>query len=296
MRINWLVNEVFDGWEPDDTRLGGTEEGVMEWSKRLVQLGHGVTVYRNGRRPNLYVQDGVVYKPRGTYAKEAGDGVTINIKCPEVDPLEPTWYMTTETDATRHDLSKFEAVIWPSQWAVDNIPVNNKTVILPYGYDQTKISPAPKIPHTVLYASSPDRGLATLLEVWPEVVTAVPDAQLIVTYGAMNSDVPNAMFLGELNDEEMNLLYATSEIWCHPANGGELYGITGIKAQAAGCWPVYFPTMALGETVKFGTKSSKKTLAEDLIFALTHEHPLGELPIFPTWDSTTKQLLDILQT
>lgn len=261
MKINFLVNPVVGGWEPTDTRLGGTEESVVRWSEELASRGHKVWVFRNGRQDmNIYggkppaewayEHNGVHYWSRSYH--DGGDA-TINIKSSEIKPDKvPMFYLTNETDATRLDLSAYEAVIWPSQWAVDNIPVNNKTVILPHGYDSEKIKPGVKIPKQCLYASSPDRGLDYLLRVWPEVRKLHPDATLIVTYGAPAQPVDGVMFMGDVDEDTMNELYATSDVWVHPCSGGELYGITGIKAQAAGCVPVYFPMMALAETVKQG--------------------------------------------
>lgn len=270
MRINFLVNPVVNGWEPTDTRLGGTEESVVRWAEELAARGHKVQVFRNGHQwlaPTEY--NGVAYGPREMY--RGGGGVCINIKSSEVSPKEPTFYLTNEIDATRLDLSFYKAVIWPSKWAVDNIPVNNKTVILPHGYDSDKVKPGKKIAKQVLYASSPDRGLDLLLACWPSVYEAHPDANLIVTYGAPAQDIPGVTFLGEVDEDMMNELYATSDVWAHPCSGGELYGITAIKAQASGCVPVYIPTMALSETVKHGIVCNEFNFRDKLIQTLGDE-------------------------
>lgn len=255
MRINFLVNEVAGGWEPTDKRLGGTEESVVRWAKEFGRRGHTVYVYRNGRMSECDMgQNGITgpnvwFMERNGY--KGGGDICINIKSSEIAPKEPTLYLTNETNASDLDLSKYLGVIWPSQWCVDNIPVNNPNVfIVPHGYDHTKIYPKDKVQKRCLYASSPDRGLETLGMIWPSVVAQHPDAELYVTYGG-KLDAPNVIS-GEFTEEEMNELYNTSDLWLHPCNGGELYGITGIKAQAAGAIPVYFPTMALSETVKAG--------------------------------------------
>lgn len=295
MRINFLVNEVAGGWEPTDTRLGGTEESVVRWAEELAKLGHTVTVFRNPGDADLPMLGDVFYAPRNEYDNRRGVGVTINIKSSEVLPAEPTLYLTNETNASELDLSAYLGVIWPSQWADENIPVNNpRRFILPHGYDSSQIYPGEKIPKQCLYASSPDRGLDILLEAWPSVVAAHPDATLLVTYGAEPVDLPNVYFMGEVDEETMNDLYRTSEYWVHPCTGGELFGISGIKAQAAGCWPVYIPTMALAETVRFGTKSTKETFADDLIKALS-DRPTVPKMHFVDWKESTLRLLEIIQ-
>lgn len=297
MRINFLVNEVAGGWEPTDTRLGGTEESVVKWAEELTKHGHLVNVYRNGRTNERHIPFGnfPCYLPRDEEMRPAD--ICINIKSAEIAPKEPTLYLTNETNASDLDLSAYDGVIWPSQWAADNIPVNNDNVyILPHGYDPEQIYPDRKIRNQCLYASSPDRGLDILLEAWPKVVQVHTDAHLIVTYGALYREgLKNVFFMGDVAENEMSELFRTSEIWCHPCTGGELFGITGIKAQAAGCWPVIIPKMALQETVKYGTFSTPERYAEDLIKAL-YDHPQPPKTEYPTWESTTKKLLDIVQS
>jgi len=271
LTISFLVNPVVNGWNPADTRLGGTEESVVRWAEELSNRGHLVRVHQNGFEGS---HNKVAYYPRHKYLDHAHNGwanVCINIKSSEASPKEPTFYLTNETDATRLDLSAYEAVIWPSEWANDNIPVNNKTVILPHGYDSDKIKPGSKINKQVLYASSPDRGLDLLLACWPSVYEAHPDANLIVTYGAPAQDIAGVTFLGEVDEDMMNELYATSDVWAHPCSGGELYGITGIKAQASGCVPVYIPTMALAETVRHGVACDEFNFRDRLIQTLGNE-------------------------
>jgi len=297
MIINFLVNYVDGGWSPTDTRLGGTEESVVRWAEDLIKRGHGVNVYRNGGRSTVH--NGVFYSDRGLYA--GGGDITINIKSPEVEPLEPTLYFTNETDAGEKDLSKYLAVIWPSQWAEESIPVNNsRRFILPHGYDPKEIYPGEKITKQCLYASSPDRGLETLLRAWPKVYAAHPDATLKVTYGAPEYDFPGVEFMGVVDEETMNQLYRESDVWCHPANGGELFCITGIKAQAAGCVPVIIPTMALTETVRHGYISDERDYADTLIKVLGEPSDRTKIreslakESYMTWGDSTTRLLEII--
>lgn len=295
MLIDFLVNHIDGGWSPRDKRLGGTEESVVKWAEELYRRGHFVTVYMNGTGG---YKDGVTYIGRNVYNKYAKQAdVCINIKSSEVPPKVPTLYLTNEVDADQLDLSAYDGVIWPSQWAVDNIPVNNDNVfIVPHGYDETKIYPQRKHKNLCIYTSSPDRGLDTLAIIWPSIVDKHPDAQLIVTYGGPDLDLPNCV-ASEFTEEEMNELYRKADIWIHPANGGELFGISAIKAQAAACVPVYFPTMALSETVKEGIKCS---YGGDMYFRLVEilgdEEKKLEIRnklakhTFPTWVTSTDAL------
>lgn len=294
MTISFLVNEVRDGWSPYDTRLGGTEESVVEWSKRLKLKGQDVVVYQNGF---VGEYEGVRYKPQSEYKPQ---GVTINVKNSLVPPQEQTWYLTNEVDAGKLDLHEFTGVILPSKWALDNLRVYHSNIqILAHGYDQTKIFPHPKMPFTCLYASSPDRGLDELRSLWPQVVEQVPEAQLFVTYGGY-LDTPNTICLGDVDSETMNQLFNTTQFWIHPCTGGELYCISAIKAQAAQAIPIYYPTMALTETVRWGVRVHQDTLVRKLVNAMTDESYRREIIArlsmeeYPNWDTTTDHLLKIL--
>lgn len=307
MRVNFLVNEIAGGWEPTDKRLGGTEESVVRWADELVKRGHNVSVYKNGREYSLsemVFDNGATlnYYPRELYATHPPSDICINVKSFEVEPKEPTLYLTNEMDAFAHDLSKFNGIIWPSEWALENIPVNNPVrYVLPHGYDHTKIKYMMKRPKQCLYASSPDRGLETLEQIWPAIVEQHPDAHLFVTYGG-RIDVPNVT-CGEFTEEEMNHLYNTSEFWLHPANGGELYCISGIKAQAARAIPVYFPVMALQETVKAGIPcTDARDMYDKLVKILGDEDAKADerrkfqYLKYPNWQDSTTRLLEIIES
>lgn len=307
MRINFLVNPVTGGWEPTDARLGGTEESVVQWAEELARQGHTVTVFRNPGGEDLPMWGDVYYARREEYPNKRGQGVTVNVKSSDIKPIEPTIYFTNETNASDLDLSAYNAVVWPSQWAKDNIPVNNPNVhVVPHGYDPTRIYPGMKIPKQCLYASSPDRGLDVLLEAWPKVYEQHPDATLIVTYGGTGPVLPGVTYMGDLDETTMDELYCTSDVWCHPCTGVELFCISGLKAQAAGCMPVVIPAMALKETCKFGVMAdSPDTYAEMLTEALkpgftrdivrVNSPPVSNHD-YPTWQTSTDALLRVIES
>ena len=289
MKLNLIVNPVMGGWAPSSTRLGGTEESVVEWATRLKKRGHDVEVFHNGDHGRW---GDVPYRERIDYPTRvnSGGGLTLNCNYPDLAPLERTVYFNNLVHAGRLDLGQFLAVIHPSAWARDNLGVTHPhQEIVPHGFDRASIYPETKIPGTVLYASSPDRGLRELEEAWPQVVDECPHANLIVTYNGHLS-VPNFLALGDVSSDDMSELFRTCDVWVHPCLGGELFGITGVKAQAAGCWPVYYPTMALAETVQYGTRTDRRHLAEDLISAI-RSHPVVPKVRLVDWDEST----DILE-
>lgn len=301
MNIHFIVNpiEINGGWSPWDKRIGGSEETVVEVSKRLAK-SHIVKVFHNGQHGNY---NGVFYLAHEDY--KPGD-VTINVNFPEFKVEGKSIYFTSLLQ--NPNLDDYDAVVAISEYAKANTGLPKRTVVVPLGYDPEKIYPGKKIPKTCLYASSPDRGLDTLLQTWPKVHEAHPDALLIVTYGsgedfAKENYQDGIMFLPGVDEKTMSDLFRTSDIWCHPCNGGELFCITGKKAQVAGCIPVIIPVMALAETVERGFKTDKENYAKSLIevLSLSSEHKdkirqdIIKHANALTWQQTTDKLLSVIE-
>jgi glycosyltransferase involved in cell wall biosynthesis len=106
--------------------------------------------------------------------------------------------------------------------------------------------------------------------------------------------------MGDVDEETMNDLYRTSDVWCHPCTGGELFGISGVKAQAAGCIPVIIPTMALKETVKNGYFATRENYQDTLISCLDTDNTELRNKLsqehYVDWEESTRKLLEIIQT
>lgn len=290
MHVSFIVNPIYTygkgGWSPQSKRLGGSEEFVVEVAKRLAKK-HKVSVYHNGKHgtyDNVHYQSYNAFNP---------GGVTINVNYPEFKEGKNTIFWTS---LTKHpDLSHFKAVCYISAYALENTGIKHENVFwVPPGYDEAKIYPGNKMPKQCLYASSPDRGLDILLEAWPKVYEAHPDATLVLTYGA-EANLPGIINLGEVDNDTMNELYRTSQIWTYPCTGNELYCMVGIKAQAAGCYPLIIPHMALEETVLYGRTTDKEHFTEALIDLLDKNQFPEYHYKYPTWTDTTEKLLNVIQ-
>lgn len=150
----------------------------------------------------------------------------------------------------------------------------------------------------IIYTSSYDRGLQHLLEMWPDIRKAVPDAELEVFYGwqlfdKFYKDNPSSMMWkakivellgqegimkhGRLPQPELAKEMETCGIWAYPTHFGEINCISAIKAQAYGCEPVVISYAALQETVQYGRKVN------------------GDIYDQETKDEYKKQLIDVLQ-
>jgi len=297
--IAFICNPVFtyegEGWSPHDKFLAGTEESVREWASEIRKRGYKVTVYYNGE-PTTFKD--VDYKKYSDYVPHDKE---INVKFADFQHANDknVWYLTNETDIAKKQslVERFDGVIFPSKWALDNLGYVGKARIVPHGYNKDAIYADEKTKYQCLYASSPDRGFEELVRLWPEVVEREPRATLVVTYGIEPRDMPNTMFLGKVDDDLMNQLFRTSDFWLHPCLGGELFCMSAVKAQVSQAIPVVYPTMALAETVRYGIRCDKDNFVERLVDSMhdeRHQKILRyklQVEPFADWVESTERLL-----
>jgi len=127
------------------------------------------------------------------------------------------------------------------------------------------------------YSSSPDRGLAKLLDLWPEVRELAGGGELHVYYGFDNwkklsqlhesslhvrlqidrlearvKSAPGVVYHGRAGQDEVARSFLRSQLWLYPTDFAETSCITAMEAQAAGCKVVATRTGALPETAPLG--------------------------------------------
>jgi glycosyltransferase involved in cell wall biosynthesis len=125
----------------------------------------------------------------------------------------------------------------------------------------------------LIYGSNYARGLEHLLNSWPEIKKAYPDATLDIYYGwqtwglltpekekRMREQIASykdqgVTDHGKVGHEELNRAYEAASIWAYPCTAPETFCITALRAQLAGAIPVILEGTALPETVRFGYKT-----------------------------------------
>jgi glycosyltransferase involved in cell wall biosynthesis/2-polyprenyl-3-methyl-5-hydroxy-6-metoxy-1,4-benzoquinol methylase len=135
-----------------------------------------------------------------------------------------------------------------------------------------------KLPHHFIYASSPDRGLLKLLELWPRVLDLYPDATLSVFYGWKGASRLgdghadsnwNQRYLksrrryeelrhqkgvhevGMVDHYRVALEFQKAAAMLYPGDFHETFGTVASKAGAAGCVPVISDLAGLKESANF---------------------------------------------
>lgn len=285
LTIDLWCNFVAGGWSPLDLEsgLGGSEECIVLWSAALAARGHRVTVYHNPPRALDGVEHrGVSYRPHFRFDPDAPRDALVTWKSPH------PWALGAKAPRRIHWSSDVERP-WPArvQKTLDAFvcltPYHRSTMpwlpealaqVVPHGIDLGQLDQFRhvKIPGRALYASSPDRGLLTLLRDWPRIRLEHPGLSLEIVYGWQRFIACQAGHLearvfraamerlmgqegitwrGQVSRAEMAAAYWQAEYWLHPLNRAEseLFCLNALKARHCGALAVVNRIGALWDTV-----------------------------------------------
>lgn len=281
---------TFETWSPLNITtggLGGSEEAVVYLSRELVKQGWLVEVYNNCGAPGIH--DGVEYKNfwqhdqsteadifiawrNSEYVMHANKSARVFVWLHDRQKLE---YWTDER------VRRIEKAIVLSAYHREDLPFipDAQILISRNGIVPAHFAGASKINRDhmkCVYASSPDRGLDVLLELWPEIRAKSKDAHLHVFYGfsktydMLHRDRENMMqykehimkmleqdgvhYHGKVAHPELHDHFMSAGLWLYPTYFTEISCITAMKCQAAGAIPVTMALAALDETVQHGYK------------------------------------------
>lgn len=289
----WAEDEIalycgpgFEKWSPKsvDQGVGGSESAVIYLGKELAKLGYKLTVYGDpGEDEGEY--DGVTYLPFYKFNHNDSFNIFISWRQPGIAdlPLKTkqfhVWNHDIQNPAnyTPERVKRIDKVFFLSKWHRDNVKELPESQIFytANGLPDIKVKPTKRDPHKIIYSSSYDRGLEHLLEMWPKIRQAIPDATLEIFYGwsmfdfmAANNpprqmwkkqmdekmNQPGITHHGRVSHKELAEWYAKSGIWAYPTHFGEISCITAMMAQTYGAIPVVVNYAALRETVKHGVR------------------------------------------
>ena len=218
------------------------------------------------------------------------------------DPLVGTWHMASErsraltgfSGVLRPSLEKIEARIAVSEAARTTIVnhLGGDPVLIPNGVHVERYASAQ--PRDDLRApggtvsflgrlDEPRKGLPVLLEAWPQVVRARPDARLLVAgpgdiaeaQKGVPADVRDTIrWLGRISDHDKAVMLASSDIYVGPHTGGESFGIVLVEAMAAGATvvasdlPAFRAVLADGRAGQTFPTGDAPALADALVHLL----------------------------
>lgn len=290
---------TIEEWNPATAAakgIGGSETAVIEVSKRLAAMGHRVRVIADCGDEAVY--DGVLWQPH-IYMNEI-DGCDVAICWRDAYLTEfcrnakvrVVWAHDVRVANMTPERARWvDRVLGLSDWHCANLRSAHRlgtgqVTKTRNGIDTVRFVEWMRVglksgfvpdivrnPHRVIYSSSPDRGLAVLLDLWPRIRAQVPDATLDVFYGFGGLDdqvartgdqnlryyseslkrrmreLPGVTHHGRVDQRALAREMLASGVFAYPTHWVETSCISAMEAQAAGLRIVTTKLAALTETV-----------------------------------------------
>lgn len=288
-------------WGPDSPAMhgtGGSEEAAVYLAEALVARGYEVTVYAPtpGEDRPVRVASGVIWRPLEEFSPEIVADHLIFHRAPAMGSVAAfaakhlwTWhhdhFYSEEYWSKR--IARTTRHLYVSRWQrrmlEDLIGFETRGKVIYNGIPPKQLVRAKhrlgkheRNPHTAAYASMPSRGLDRLLDIWPEVVAAVPDAKLYLYYGmhtvrqlwrgahydvgallaalerqcARFAQEGSLVYRGRVGQNTLMEEFHQLGCMAYPSAFPEVYMIAGVRALAAGMKLVATNTAALPEIMQ----------------------------------------------
>lgn len=305
MRVSFYSPIAFEPWDwrnSIESGIGGSETSQVEMAWRLARRGHDVTCYAP------LPEDGP-REWRGTHwrmleeATFEDPGLWVLYRCPaELDKVTPApdrrfWLLWQDWDypgLSESRSAKVERHVTLCQWHARYMAARypylaGKIWITSNGLkrdllelvegdtrrwvsEEGEVISAAQItrdPHKIVFASSPDRGVARVIHAVSRAREVDPRVTLHVTYGFNNLDKiasfadtaatlrqqldqPWIVNHGRISQPDLYRLWLSAGLWVYPTTFHETSCITSMEAQACGAIPIVSPVAALAENVGWG--------------------------------------------
>lgn len=297
MKFIFISAPTFETWDwsnPDTVGIGGSETSHIEMAQRLAKRGHEVISYAPtpglGSDYHMDVMWRQFLQPEQVKWNAATD-VWVVYRAPELIDHIPEganiWLICQDVDyphLTKERAARLNRIValcethgayLQAMHPDTNVCVSSNGIKLALIEQIAKDQPE-RNPHRLMYASSPDRGLEYLLQIFPRAKEIVPDLELHTYYGFDNIekvvafygensrvgantaklrrflDQPGVIHHGRTPQPQLLQEWFKAGIWCHPSNFTETSCITCMDAQACGAIPLTSPVWAISENVQFG--------------------------------------------
>ena len=153
---------------------------------------------------------------------------------------------------------------WHKKLFATNYPMlQDKMFVINNGIILDKFTCNPvKIPNRFIYTSCSERGLERLLELWPQIVEKMPDAELCISsYNQFPSNdlefrlrdmmqkYEGVKHMGSLNKAQLYEMMASAEYWLYPTSFSETSCITAMEMLMSEVICIYYPVAGLVNTL-----------------------------------------------
>jgi hypothetical protein len=211
--IIYLTNLTSIVWDPTDTKLGGSEQAIVNLSLNFNKLNKKVCVYGNFEKNIIYnnveyvncnkfpfnrkIKNLILWRRHGLILLMKYDIKADNIILDFHDNFSYT-IMDLDSNELNNALKKINKIVFKSEYHkkcfieflkdknIENI-FNNNYIVIPNGIrieNFSKNDNITRIPYRFCYCSSYDRGLGDILmKIWPHIYNNYSTAELHVYYG-----------------------------------------------------------------------------------------------------------------
>ena len=184
---------------------------------------------------------------------------------------------------------------WHANEYIKRYPsLTNKTIIINNGID-TSVFPSTnsmsynnssrKQTNKFIYTSRTERGLARVLELWPQILLVMPNANLAIstyTKFPLNKEeeqlktiidqYDSITHLGQLNTEQLYNEMMTAEYWLYPTSWPETSCITALEMLMSEVICLYYPVAGLTNTMdSYGIQIQRGNEIETLTSLTTEQ-------------------------
>ena len=292
MQFNSYSNKTFEDWywdTPFTTGIGGSEVSHIEIVEGLKAKGHDVISYAPIPDDKKGIRDYWKHYSEVDYTRP---GIWIFYRTlKELDNFpknkdQTVWVLMQDThiidEWTKERTDKIDKIITlcgdHRKFVAKNHPeVANKIDISTNGIrtqliNEIELQGIKRDPKALIWASSPDRGLDTLIKIFKRAYQWDKGLTLNVYYGFNNIDKcsqtrrtlalkelvekskehPGIKFHGRINQMDLYKAWFSSGVWCYPTSFCETSCITCLDAQACGVIPITTPLWALKNNVRHG--------------------------------------------
>lgn len=274
------------------TGTGGSESNHIELSQTLAQLGHEVISFApipDDKHGSEY--NGVKwYKDQGADSTLEGIWIIYRTLVPldfitKTDKQKICIYLhdvTLNDSWTDERIDKIDKVLVQChrhRWLVEEVfpRLKGKVEIVTPGADFTRYEAMEKEfglikrnPKSIMWASSPIRGLQYLVDMFMRAKEVVPDLSLDIFYGfdyfddripehnkvknkiLKYSTYPGINYRGKVGKERLIKEWLSHGMWVYPTMYLESFCQATIEAQAFGAIPIVNPLWGVSENTKFG--------------------------------------------
>lgn len=297
--IAFLTRPIPEAWNPSTLKAGsgGAEWCVHEVARRFKADGFRTAIFGTPGDERGFDGEGVEWWDSADYDPNEEFTHLVSVRAPEV--FDTPIQARKSKVLWLHDVNMGGKEIMSSPWGnrfdkpdhiicLTNWHARREQRI--YGVKPEKITvigngvnlkdypswTKTREPGKFIYASSPDRGIDSLLQMWPEIKKNIPSASLHVYYGWNMLDKIVALSGGSsplaqykervvaiydavkhldvewhnrVSRAELQEVETTCDFWLYPTHFLETYCITAVEMQMNGALPLVNPIGALQEVV-----------------------------------------------